>query len=104
MSEIAIVQATFADRAEAERIGALLVGERLAACVNILAPCTSIYRWQDKVEHAAEVPALFKTQPERAARLHQRLTELHSYDQPAIETWPARVADTLAEWVRYATT
>ena len=54
MSGIASVYATFADEAEAERIGRQLVEERLAACVNILGPCKSIYRWQGKVEEAEE--------------------------------------------------
>ncbi len=56
-----------------------MVEERLAACVNILAPCRSIYRWEGEVEQADEVPALFKTtldQRRRADRAHRRAAQL----------------------------
>jgi periplasmic divalent cation tolerance protein len=64
LSAIVTVYATFADRDEASRIARAVVDERLAACANILAPCTSIYRWQGATEEAQEVPALFKTRAE----------------------------------------
>ena len=57
---IVSVYALFADEQEARRIGAIAVEERLAACVNLLGPCHSIYRWQGKVESATEMPAIFK--------------------------------------------
>ena len=102
MSEHAIVSvyATFGSDAEARRIARVLVEERLAACANVLAPCHSIYRWQGKVEEAAEVPAIFKTRADRAEKLMARLAELHSYDVPAVAVWP--IADTLEayrEWI-----
>ncbi len=55
---IVSVYVIFANQAEAETIGRAIVDERLAACINILAPCRSIYRWQGKVEQAEEVPAI----------------------------------------------
>ena len=55
------VYAVFADAEEAERIGRTVVEERLAACVNILGPVRSIYRWQGRVETGDEVAAIFKT-------------------------------------------
>ena len=82
------VYCTFANAEEAERIGRQLVEERLAACINILGPCRSIYRWQGKVETAEEVAAIFKTTADAAERLTSRIAELHSYDVPAIAVWP----------------
>ena len=55
------VYAIFADAAEAERIGRIMVEERLAACINILGPCRSIYRWQGAIESTDEVAAILKT-------------------------------------------
>ena len=103
MSDVALVHATFADAAEAERIGRAMVEERLAACVNLLGPCTSIYRWQGAVEAAAEHRALFKTTPELARELADRIAALHGYDLPAIEIWPAAAGDPVADWVREST-
>ena len=100
MSAIASIYATFPDSAEAERIGRALVEERLAACVNILGPCRSIYRWQGAVEQASEVAAIFKATATLAPRLIERLGELHSYDVPAAVMWPIGASvPAYAEWV-----
>jgi periplasmic divalent cation tolerance protein len=94
------VYATFADQEEAERIGRILVEERLAACINILAPCRSIYRWQGQVETADEVPAILKSTSEQADRLIARIVELHSYALPAVTLWPIdKLLGAYAEWV-----
>lgn len=101
MSGIVSVYATFGAAEEAERIGRALVEERLAACVNILGPCRSIYRWRGAVEEAEEVAALFKTRAERAGELVARIAELHSYDVPAAMAWPiAEALPAYAAWVR----
>jgi periplasmic divalent cation tolerance protein len=84
----ASVYAVFASGEEAERIGRIVVEERLAACINILAPCRSIYHWKGAVESGEEVPALFKTRADRAEALIERIAELHSYDIPAAVAWP----------------
>ena len=98
MTDIVTVYATFGSEEEARRIGRKLVEERLAACINILGPCHSIYRWQGKIEEAAEVPALLKTS--RPKVLIARLTELHSYEVPAAVVWPISEAGAdFAEWV-----
>jgi periplasmic divalent cation tolerance protein len=99
MSDIALLHATFADRAEAERVAEAVLAERLAACVSILAPCTSIYRWNGEVARGEEVPALFKTTTMLARRLHERIVQLHSYDLPVVETWPVAVAVAVGVWV-----
>lgn len=96
---IVSVYATFADEAEARRIAREMVEQRLAACANIF-PCHSIYRWQGKVEEAAEAAAIFKTRGDRAALLIERIAALHSYDVPAAVVWPiAGALDDYARWI-----
>jgi len=87
MSVISVF-AIFADAEEAERIGRAMVEERLAACVNILGPVRSIYRWKGAVETANEVAAIFKTTDERAGLLITRIAALHSYEVPCVTAWP----------------
>lgn len=100
MTEIVSVYAVFADAEEAARIGRAVVEERLAACVNILGPCRSIYRWQGRIEEGTEVPALFKTRARKAEALMARIAELHSYDVPAAVAWPiAPALPAYADWV-----
>lgn len=99
MSDIALLHVTFGTAEEAERIGRLMVEERLAACVNLLGACTSIYRWHGLIETATEHRALFKTTPQLARELADRIAALHSYDLPAIEMWPAAAGDAVAAWV-----
>ncbi len=85
---VVTVFAVFANADEADRIGRSMVEERRAACVNILAPCRSIYRWEDRIDTVEEVPALFKTTMDQVEKLIARIAELHSYETPAIVTWP----------------
>ena len=92
--------AVFADPAEAQRIGRQMVEEGLAACVNILQPCRSFYRWEGAIETATEVPALFKTTIDGADKLIERITELHSYSVPALAVWPiAKLPAAYGDWV-----
>lgn len=94
------VYAVFADDAEARRIGGAMIEAGHAACVNILAPCTSIYRWDGKLEQATEVPALFKTRRANVDTLIREIARAHSYDVPAITAWPVEQAGPgYAEWV-----
>ena len=97
---VVTVYAVFANAAEAEAIGRAMIEERLAACVNILAPCRSLYRWEGAIESASEVPALFKTTLDQADAIIARIATLHSYDTPAIAIWPiAKVPIAYADWV-----
>ena len=97
---VTMVYAVFADSGEAQRIGRILVEERLAACINILGPCTSLYCWEGAITQASEVPAILKTTHEAAEALIARLTELHSYEVPAIAAWPVeRTSAAYLEWV-----
>ncbi|MDQ3080183.1 MAG: divalent-cation tolerance protein CutA [Pseudomonadota bacterium] len=97
---VATVYVLFADVDEAMHIGRTVVEERLAACINVLAPCTSIYWWDDAVAQSDEVPALLKTTLAGADALVKRIAELHAYEVPAIVVWPVdRLAANFGDWV-----
>ena len=61
-----------------------LVGARAAACVNVLAPCRSIYHWQGKTESTEEIPLLIKTTEACYAEVEHIIRELHPYELPEI--------------------
>ena len=94
------VYVVFANADEAERIGLIAIEERLAACINILPPIRSIYRWQGAIETTEEVAAIFKTTEAVADALITRVATLHSYDVPCITSWPVqKVLVDYAAWV-----
>jgi periplasmic divalent cation tolerance protein len=100
-SGIVSIYVTFANDADARRIGRQMVEERLAACVNVLGETHSIYRWQGRIEEADEVAALFKSTAGCAELLTRRVAELHPYDNPAIAVWPIEHAPpAYIQWVR----
>ena len=100
MTDIVTIYAIFGSNEEAKTIGAAMIEERLAACVNILAPCRSLFRWDGAVQEQEEVPALFKTTRAGADALIAAIAERHSYDTPALCVWPIdRAAPGYAEWV-----
>jgi periplasmic divalent cation tolerance protein len=86
--EILLILTSLPDADSAQRIARLLVEQHLAACVNILAPCTSVYRWQDNIETATEVPLLIKTSLLCYPALQAALTEAHPYELPEIIAVP----------------
>jgi periplasmic divalent cation tolerance protein len=79
-----VVFITAANADEAEKISAVLVEERLAACVNVITGCRSIYRWNGELVKDDEVLMVVKTARRRFAALEKRVTALHSYDVPEI--------------------
>lgn len=88
------------ERAAAERLADMLVERRLAACVNILAPCRSVYRWKDAVQHEEEHPMLMKTTVERYPALEQALRAAHPYELPEIIAVPVeRGLAAYLDWV-----
>ena len=94
------VYAVFANADEAERIGRSVIEAKLAACINILSPVRSIYRWRGAIETADEVAAIFKTTEARSGDLINHITALHSYDIPCVVTWPIdKVLGAYADWV-----
>jgi periplasmic divalent cation tolerance protein len=94
------IYAVFSGAEEAERIGRTVIEEKLAACINILGPCRSIYRWKGTIETADEVPAILKTHSWQADDLIARIAQLHSYDTPCIAAWPIeKLLRHYADWV-----
>ena len=81
---VLLLFSTCPDRACAERIADALVGQRLAACVNILPGVGSVYRWQGAIERADEVLLLIKTTRERYPALEAALTAVHPYELPEL--------------------
>ncbi len=79
-----LVVTNLPDRAAAETLAALLIERRLAACVNILAPCASVYRWQGQIRREEEHPLLIKTAGDRYAELEQAIRANHPYELPEI--------------------
>jgi len=79
-----IVLTNLPDRASATRLAGLLVERRHAACVNILAECTSVYRWGGRIKTATEVPMLIKTSLSAYSRLEQEILAHHPYELPEI--------------------
>ena len=76
------------DRASAEKLAALLIEQRLAACVNVLAPCISSYRWEGKVQRDEEHPMLIKTAQDRYTELEAAIRANHPYELPEIVAVP----------------
>lgn len=76
------------DTAMGERIARVLIDARAAACVNILAQCRSVYRWQGAIETTNEVPLLIKTTTDAYPRVEQILRECHSFAVPEIIAVP----------------
>ena len=85
---VILVMTSSPDQATAGKLAAALVEERLAACVNVLAPCASIYQWKGCVEQTVEVPLLIKTTEERYAQLEAAIRAAHPYETPEIVAIP----------------
>jgi periplasmic divalent cation tolerance protein len=79
-----VIFITAPNEAEAEHIAGALVEERLAACVNVLPGCRSIYRWEGELQQDQEVLMIVKSSRSAFAALEKRVVELHSYDVPEV--------------------
>ena len=79
-----LVLTNLPDRAAAERLAEMLVAQRLAACVNVLAPCRSVYRWKGELRRDEEHPLLAKTTTGRYAALEAAIRAAHPYELPEI--------------------
>jgi periplasmic divalent cation tolerance protein len=100
-AQFVIVLCTFPADEDAVALARALVTERLAACVNILPPMPSIYRWEGNVEVVSEHQLVIKTMQARVETLKQRLNELHPYDVPEILVMHvADGAPPYLEWLR----
>jgi periplasmic divalent cation tolerance protein len=104
MSDALIVLVTVPSREDGERIAEPLVGEGLAACVNIVGPIRSIYRWQGEICRDDEHLLLIKSTRARYAALEARVKELHSYEVPEVVALPIEMGSAAyLEWVRAMT-
>lgn len=83
-----LVLTNLPDRAAAERLAGTLIEQRVAACVNVLAPCKSVYRWKGAVQHDDEHPLLVKTTAERYPALEAAIRAAHPYELPEIIAVP----------------
>lgn len=100
MDDVVIVITHLPDRETATRLAHDLVEMRLAACVNVLPECASVYRWRGAIENAREVPVLIKTQAARYGELEAAIRKLHPYELPEIVAVPVvRGFDDYLRWV-----
>ena len=99
------VFSTFPNPDKAAEVARILVTEQLAACVNLLGPVRSIYRWQGEISDDSETLAVIKTTRERFEALKARLVELHPYEVAEVIALPVEAghAPYLA-WVEAETT
>jgi periplasmic divalent cation tolerance protein len=103
MSALIVITNT-PDRDVALKIARALIERKLAACVNILAECTSIYRWQGKLETATEVPLMIKTRAAIYDDVEAAIKSLHPYELPEIVAVPiARGLPDFLEWINAET-
>jgi len=100
-----VVLVMSANEDEATKIARTLVEERLAACVNVVGPVRSIYRWRGTVEDAREHMLIIKTRARIYAKLERRVKELHSYEVPeVIAITPAAGSRQYLQWLMECTT
>jgi periplasmic divalent cation tolerance protein len=99
--ELRVVLSTAPSVEEARRIGRELVERRLAACVNIVPGVESVYRWDGRVETAAEAMLVIKTERAREAELFRTLKEIHGYEVPEGLSLPvAGGIEAYLKWVK----
>jgi periplasmic divalent cation tolerance protein len=98
-----VVLITAGSREEALRLAEMLIGARLAACVQVLPEMESIYHWEGRVERAPEVLLLVKTTAARFVELEREVRALHSYETPEIVALPVTsVSASYLEWLTAA--
>jgi periplasmic divalent cation tolerance protein len=98
-----IVLTTLAADADATTLATTLVEERLAACVNILPPMASIYRWKGMVEREREQQLVIKTSRKRLADLEARVRQLHPYELPEFLVLDADASAVYRGWIEEST-
>lgn len=95
-----VVMVTVAGEAQGAAIARALVAERLAACVNLVGPIRSIYRWRDAIEDEHEYLLLIKTSARSYRRLERRVRQLHSYEVPEVMALkPSEASRPYLDWI-----
>jgi len=96
---------TTPNKEEASRLADMLVGRKLAACVQILPVMESVYRWQGKVERQEEVLLIAKTVNSKFAELEREVRALHSYETPEIVAVPlTALSEPYLQWLNASVT
>lgn len=99
-SEPIVVFITAPNREEAARLAELLVGARLAACVQILPEMESVYRWEGKIERQSEFLMLAKSTRDKFEQLEREVRAIHSYETPEIVALPvSEISDPYLKWL-----
>jgi periplasmic divalent cation tolerance protein len=99
-----VVLVTVGSQEEGERLATAVVGEQLAACVNVVGPIESIYRWKGAVQHDHEVLLILKTRAELFEDLAARIRALHAYETPEVIALPITAGSAAyLDWLRGAT-
>lgn len=88
MSDYLILYVTMPDRVSAETLARALISDRLAACVNIHAEMSSVYRWEGDVASDREIPMIVKTSARQAPAARDRIITLHPFDCPCVIALP----------------
>tara|TARA_R110002073_G_scaffold114673_3_gene251987 strand:+ start:3092 stop:3424 length:333 start_codon:yes stop_codon:yes gene_type:complete len=83
-----LIITNFPDKTSAQAFAQKLVKARLAACVNILTECSSVYNWQGKTEVTNEIPVFIKTQAQHYAQVAQTIKTMHPYELPEVIAVP----------------
>lgn len=97
---VLLVVTNLPDRASAEKLADALVEARVAACVNILAPCRSVYRWKGALQRDEEHPVLAKSTADRYPALEALIRANHPYELPEIVAVPVeRGLPAYLDWV-----
>jgi periplasmic divalent cation tolerance protein len=104
-TDVVIVLTSLPDREAALKLARTLVEKRLAACVSVLAECTSVYRWKGVIETAQEVPVQIKIRGALYPEVEAAIREHHPYELPEIVVVPVvRGLPEYLEWVTAETT
>ena len=104
MSDVILVMTHLPDQKSARRLADALIENHAAACVNILAAGSSVYRWQGKRESAIEIPLMIKTTQDAYARVEALIRTLHPYELPEVIAVPVTGGlPAYLQWVREAT-
>ena len=104
MTDVVLILTTVPVGERGEQIAKALVEERLAACVNLLAPMISFYRWKGTVERDTEQQLVIKTTRDRVDAVRLRVAALHSYELPEFVVLPVSDGSTgYLDWVRTET-
>ena len=95
-----ILFSTASSKKEAKALANRLLQLKLVACVNIIHPITSIFRWQGKVEEAHEALLVIKTSVRRAASVEKLIRNIHAYSVPEVIGWPIEhVSKPYLQWL-----